>query len=405
MSSFSKMKKLYENSPTIGQQLKEDSDMIMQLTFDNDVNTRQCYIYDCFHDDNSDQCYGYNPSLDLNKTPVKLKFIITNYKTLGKDDPEAHIMFEPDTWNSQSCVPDYFKEKYSKYGIEFPIGLFVDIPDDRGVYHKWLITYLESANQNVKLGVVRCNYQFMWIEDDGFNRYVRKLWGFERAKGNYNAKSRRGDKVLEMDDQEKFIIPWNKYSMKIKHDDRFIISMLQPHPFAYRVIKVNNTAPKGLIEFTLKQDEFDIQKDLVNFETGEMITNYYKTTVLPSEGDSTSSVDETKIIEVTSTSYNVGIGYNKKVQATIEGYDEIDTELIQWSLWIKNYEDFEQDEEGYTEITDNSDIITNFSNDGYVVNFTLDNNDDLDYDFEGYILKVQCSYEDTISSREFNIVY
>lgn len=58
MSSFSKMKKLYENSPTIGQQLKEDSDMIMQLTFDNDVNTRQCYIYDCFHDDNSDQCYG-----------------------------------------------------------------------------------------------------------------------------------------------------------------------------------------------------------------------------------------------------------------------------------------------------------------------------------------------------------
>ena len=64
MLSFDDMKKIYNNVGTVGQQLKQMSDTVMQETFDNDITTRQCYIYDYYHDDQPDIEYGYNPSFN-----------------------------------------------------------------------------------------------------------------------------------------------------------------------------------------------------------------------------------------------------------------------------------------------------------------------------------------------------
>lgn len=187
MPSFEDMKRRYQNNGTIGQQIKQSSDFVMQQTFDNDIATRQCYIYDYNHDDNPDKQTGYDPFLSETKIPVKLKFIIKEYKSASKDDPEYHIQFEPDVWNSMSCKPQWFVDGYEKYGIQFPIGLYVDIPDDRGIYWKWLIFYSETANQFPKFGVMKCNYYFQWITDNGVNRYVRKMWGIERTQNSYTS--------------------------------------------------------------------------------------------------------------------------------------------------------------------------------------------------------------------------
>ena len=51
MLSFDDYKKKANNVGTIGQQLKIMSDEVLQETFDNDLQTRQCYIYDYYHDD------------------------------------------------------------------------------------------------------------------------------------------------------------------------------------------------------------------------------------------------------------------------------------------------------------------------------------------------------------------
>ena len=37
--------------PTVGEKLKSDSDMLMEATWDNDLQSKICYIYDFFHDD------------------------------------------------------------------------------------------------------------------------------------------------------------------------------------------------------------------------------------------------------------------------------------------------------------------------------------------------------------------
>ena len=76
MPSFQDMKKLSKKSGTIGQQLKAMSDRSVQETFDSNIGTKQCYIYDYFHDDQPEKRKGYNPALSKTKTPVKLNFII-----------------------------------------------------------------------------------------------------------------------------------------------------------------------------------------------------------------------------------------------------------------------------------------------------------------------------------------
>ena len=126
MLSFDDMKRMSTSVGTVGQQLKQMSDDVMQQTWDNDIQSKKCYIYDYYHDDQfSEMNYGYDPSLSKTKIPVNLKFIVKAYKSAAKDDPEYHIMFEPDVWNSMSCKPDWFVRDYQRLGIDFPIGLTI----------------------------------------------------------------------------------------------------------------------------------------------------------------------------------------------------------------------------------------------------------------------------------------
>ena len=192
-------------SPTFGKQLKDMSDFGMQETWYNDPQTRTCYIYDYYHDDQFDdsKCSGYDPSLSKSKIKVDLKFIIKEYKSLAKDEPEYHILFNPKDWNEkfmfdsngklsnfipindeQNDLKETFEERFNKYDIKNFIGSYVDIPDDRGIYHKWVICYFDEAIQFPKLGILKCNYLFRWIYDDGINKYKRCMWGVQRTQSS-----------------------------------------------------------------------------------------------------------------------------------------------------------------------------------------------------------------------------
>jgi hypothetical protein len=104
VASLSALNSYYGAAASIGKQIKADADRIMDETFDLDVTTRLCYLYDYFHDDavTRDLCeYGanYAPSEGSAKIPVKLKFLIKNYKSMAKDDPDYYIQFTMSDWN------------------------------------------------------------------------------------------------------------------------------------------------------------------------------------------------------------------------------------------------------------------------------------------------------------------
>ena len=140
-----------------------------------DLQSKRCYIYDYFHDDQKSKNKGMTYSPETTKTPVDLKFIITQYGSLSKDQIEYHVQFKP-SWRFEE--PSYMKEYETKFQAEIPIGAYVDIPDDQGIYHKWLICSKEIGNQFIKYSVLPCNYYFHWV--CGGKKY--DMWGVARLR-------------------------------------------------------------------------------------------------------------------------------------------------------------------------------------------------------------------------------
>lgn len=167
---------------TLGEVRKNQSDMIMENTWNGDIQSKICYIYDYYHDDEPDKAYKLSPQKSSTKTMIPAKYIIDSYNSEGKDQVLYHIQFKP----SQENPLDYFESEYEqKYGNEFPIGLYIDIPDNKGVYRRWLIA--ENANtfdpQFITWSIAPCNWRYNWICKEKKHR----MWGVSRSQSSYNS--------------------------------------------------------------------------------------------------------------------------------------------------------------------------------------------------------------------------
>lgn len=276
---------------TVGQAHKYNSDLVMEMTWDNDIQSKKCYIYDFFHDNQPELNRGMSYSRTT-KTPIDAKFIITQYGTLAKDQVEYHIQFRPSQAISFSEHDElyYFETEYKKkYGNEFPIGLFIDIPDDMGTYNKWLICSKEIGNQFIKYSVLPCSYNLMWIEENGDRRIKRKMWCVLRNQNSYNSGLWNNYYITTVENQNKLWLPLNSITENIgyvykngsRENQRLLISALNPNPTAWKVSKIENAQPFGLQKITVAQDMFNPSTDYVNLETGEMFADYWGNKVEP----------------------------------------------------------------------------------------------------------------------------
>lgn len=176
-----------KNYPTLGEKLKSDSDMLMELTWDSDIQSKICYIYDFYHDDQPRLAEGMTYE-NTTKTRIDVKFIVKSYQSMDKDQVDYYIQFKPSqaVRFSENDELYYFETDYkSVYGNTFPVGEYIDIPDDRGVYHKWLICREERANQFPKYLVLPCDYELCWIETNGKDRIKRRMWSVLRMQSSY----------------------------------------------------------------------------------------------------------------------------------------------------------------------------------------------------------------------------
>lgn len=208
---------------TLGDKLKSDSDRIMEITWNNDIQSKKAYIYDYFHDDQPEKARGMTYENTI-KTPIDVKFIVKSYQSIDKDQVEFYLQFRPSQKFNFEQGDDlyYFETDYrQKYKVEFPIGLYVDLPDSRGVYEKWLIVWKEYANQFQKFLVLPCDYQLMWIEKRGQDRIKRKMWSVLRNQSSYNCMRF----ILEIICR-KFSNCWNTLKLfTLQHNDEKYISV------------------------------------------------------------------------------------------------------------------------------------------------------------------------------------
>lgn len=336
MASLKALMARYGNDGVmVGEQLKAQSDYAMDETFDNDIPARQGYLYDFFHDDIQTRYTlklgkNYVPPAESGKIPVKVKFLIKEYKSLSKDEPSYYIQFQMQDWNTvddqaSTLKPDWWSG-YESLGITFPVGMYIDLPDDHGCYYRWLIVYQDVANQFPKFGVLRCNYVFDWVTNSKKGKILRRFPGVERTQNSYNSGLWAATYSTRLENQAKALVPFNRITSQLTYNNRIVVSMPMDVPLAWTISKVQNTKPKGIIEFTLYQSQWDPDSDYVDKSdpiVWKMYCNYKDTATTPQVQDEITPDYEPDLgaINITATTTTIKVNGSYKV-LTLTAYND-----------------------------------------------------------------------------------
>lgn len=379
---------------TIADRLRSHSNFAMEETWDHNIQSHPCYIYDYFHDDQPDLKSGMTYE-NTTKTKIDAKLIITEYGSLSKDQPSAHILLRPS--QPVQFKPNdelyYYEEYVKKYYAEFPVGLYIDIPDEKGVYHKWLICLKDIVgNQFQKYFVLPVTYQLKWVEHDHGKRIKRKMWSVLRSQSSYNSGLWIDTRIYTRENQDKIWLPLNSISEKIwylseddKENQRLIVDVPCANPNVWQVSKVEHTHPFGLHKLTIYQTEFNPHKDYVNLDTGEMYADYY----LPSDIEPENVTIVNNKCRLSSSTPLLKVGGSYKT-ITCQLMDDNDTDItseyngsFNWSFLI-----------GKDDIT-NTDIITVKQSEKNKIKIKFSN----DTSYLSKILTIRCSLENNISGE------
>ena len=330
---------------TNGQAHKLESDMVMEETWYDDIQTRTAYFYDYEHDAHPRQFEGLSPEADVDKIPISIKYIENSSQTLDKDAVSYHIMFRP---SQDLDVVKYYKSNYEdRWGATFPCGLYVDIPDSKGVYNKWLVVGMAQSNnaQFPTYEILRVNYLFTWI----FNRTKYQMAGVQRNQNSYNSGVWM-DYVFETpNDVIKFYLPMNEVTSKLTYNQRLIVDTkvdinAGDIPRVWQISKVSRTTPHGIGVYTAAQDVWDTNRDYIEYEVeGDpstiigMYADYYGDNI-PQDFSEDVPVDPNVHIDIKfagiSQSIKIG-GSSKKLTAVFyEGDQEIPYDTGTWSYEV-----------------------------------------------------------------------
>lgn len=340
---------------TIGQIYKEESDWAMEQTWDNDIQSKICYIYDFYHDDQPRLAEGMTYE-NTTKTRIDAKFIVKSYQSMDKDQVEYYIQFKPTqkTHFSEGDELYYFETDYrKKYHNDNFIGLFIDIPNDENIYEKWMILRTEPANQFPKYLILKCNYELMWIENNGTEKIKRRMWSVLKMQSSYNSGLWTDLRFTSQENQDKVWLPLNPITEKIWYTNessknmRVLVSSFTDNAIAWQISKVENAQPLGVQKLTLYQDFFDQHRDYIEKDSdGNIIgmwASYFDSEITPTD-PSTPTTPPSSItarISASTSTIKVGGSYkNLTVNLFNDSNEDITTEYADstftWTCSIDN---------------------------------------------------------------------
>lgn len=306
--------------------------MVMESTWNNDLQSRVCYIYDYFHDDDPDAVSDFDYR-NTKKHRIDAKFIVTQYSTLAKGQVEYHIMFRPSQALSFKQQDDlyYFEEDYRRqFSMTWPIGMYIDIPDEKGVYKRWLICAKEIGNQFEKYSVLPCDYKLQWIDRFDGKKVKRQMWSCLRNMNSYTAGLWIDYNFFALDDVGSVWVPMNSITKNLgylttsgKSNQRVCVSAKIDTPITYKISKVGVTMPQGLVKLTLDQDFYNQYTDYVERDDdGNIIgmwADYYQDDTEPVDP----VVENSVTVNLTAPNSRLRVGGSyKTITATVEHLGE-----------------------------------------------------------------------------------
>ena len=267
---------------TNGQRHRQEAQDIIEHTWYDDTAATIGYLYDYYHDDEPTKNKNLHPENSTTKTRVELKYILSSYRTLSKDEVDSRIMFKP----SYKCNVPYYKKYFEEpTDSVFPVGLYLDLKDEKGIWNRWLVVSTASINNFdfPTWSILPCGHRFQWV----FDGKKQQMWGVERSQSSYTSGIWL-DRVFESPDNiTKCIMPYNDITKTLFYNQRIIISVDLLEPLAWRVSKVEPFATRGNILYTFKEDVYDDHHDYIEYDdNGNLIgfwADYYNEYNLPSD--------------------------------------------------------------------------------------------------------------------------
>lgn len=312
------------NAKTLGQIYKEESDFLMEETWDNSITSKICYIYDFYHDDQPRLAEGMTYE-NTTKTRIDAKFIIKSYQSMDKDQVEYYVQFKPTqkTHFSEGDELYYFETDYrKKYHNDNFIGLFIDIPNDENIYEKWMILRTEPANQFPKYLILKCNYELMWIENNGTEKIKRRMWSVLKMQSSYNSGLWTDLRFTSQENQDKVWLPLNPITEKIWYTNessknmRVLVSSFTDNAIAWQISKVENAQPLGVQKLTLYQDFFDQHRDYIEKdENGNIIgmwASYFDSEIAPTDPSTPTTPPSSIIARISASTSTIKVGGSYK---------------------------------------------------------------------------------------------
>lgn len=254
---------LSSRGTTQGEIRKKQSDYLMDSTFTRDVAYKKVYVL----------------------TPNGWIFTDAKYQThtaqsIAKDAVDYYLQFRP--------------------SVHFPIGSYVIVPDDTSPdlnlsdsemmnpftqpvekrSQWWMIVGRDNANAFVRYNILQCNWNFQWVYDGE----VKSCFGCVRNANSYTSGKWSDSLSSSPDDLVNSWLP-NPYHVygenfeklglddvrTIKHEQRFMLTNNVIDPKVYLVTKVLELFPEGIVKLSLKQDEFNFDRDNIDLR----ICDYY----------------------------------------------------------------------------------------------------------------------------------
>ena len=317
MPSFEDMKKRYPSgfAGTLGQQIKEMSNMVFDETFSNNTTYRKGMIYD----------------KNMNELEeMEFKFIKTKTFTVDKDLVEYWVQFK--TGINPEIMFDKSEDQRHR------MGYYIDVWDDNSKeIKKWLIVSKDQSEFDRYL-VLECNWLFEWLDHD---RVYHKCLGCLRNQNSYNSGIWASDFSTQVEDQMKFIVPANDETKTIDYNIRFMLSDNDLIPKTYEISKVLDTFPIGTIQCTLAQTLYNKHTDFCGRDFGyfgdnniHRVCDFTQSIIQPDKDVSTGEVPQFTKWKLSGSNEELYVyGYPQVITATPE---KETTSVPKWKIFIDN---------------------------------------------------------------------
>lgn len=276
----------------LSQARRNQSDMIMNATFTGDTGYKRVYILD------PERGWHYEDAKYSKHATVSIL----------KDAVDYYLQFRPNTHYQIGLyvfIPDDVSDDIGFKEFE-PIDPFQDEGFDMNKL--WMIVNKNDDAQFVRYNILKCNWDFRWICKVHGKMELMHIIGCSRSANSYTSGVWTNDVSTQLDNITNGWVPdthwlYGDEGLKrfnlcdtryMEHEQRFVMSHNKINPKVYEITKVVDLNPMGVINLTLKQDEWDEKRD--NKEL--LICNYYDDT-----GETQIVIPEAEPQDTTLTSY------------------------------------------------------------------------------------------------------